>query len=263
MNPLTVNLEKKLIKENRKINTPQELLVIKEHDRIGHLEKNDALQRVGLNRVAKAGRLLKQERDGKLKQTKQFNKERVFHISQIEAICNKYYLRFLPANKYNSTIDADLPNRISTFEVCYGVTCNQNNTFIAAPAESFNLQERDKDPLFFYQINNEYFYLIHKWGNDLSVFRRMKSIFSNSWVSFFLICFIFPLPFILLNSVDDKGILGTIAYIVFMVFGLAIVGVFNAFGRGDDSWNKKNNRPKERVRLVKLNEWRSDIKWVD
>jgi len=253
MNLLTVNLEKKLIKENRKINTPLELLVIKEYERIGHLEENDALQRVGLHRVAKAGRLLKQERADKLKQTKEFNKERVFHVSQIEAICNKYYLRFLPAHKYNSTIDSDLPNRISTFEVSYGTTCTTGNTYIAAPEESFELEEKDKDPLFFYKINEDYFYLIHKWGNDLSIFRRVKSLLSNTYFCVPLTSFIFTLPLLLFNFMDDCGRHkqhGTILYYTFSVLALTVCLISNGLLSGYS----------ERIRYVKINEWRSIFK---
>jgi len=251
MNLITVNLEKKLLKENRKINTPSELLIIKEYERIGHLEENDALQRVGLHRVAKAGRLLKQERDDKLKQTKEFNKERVFHISQIEAICNKYYLRFLPAHKYNSTIDSDLPNRISTFEVCYRTTCTTRNTYIAAPSESFELKEKDKDPLFFYKINEDYFYLIHKWGNDLSIFRKFKSLLSNTYFCVFLTSFIFTLPLLLFNFMDggeEQKHYGTVYYYTSSIIVLTVCLISNYI------------IPDERIRYVKINEWRNIFK---
>lgn len=44
---------------------------------------------------------------------------------------------------------------------------------IAAPATSFELQDRPIDPLLFCELGDGQFYLVHKWGNDLSVWRRM------------------------------------------------------------------------------------------
>lgn len=45
---------------------------------------------------------------------------------------------------------------------------------IAAPSESFELQDRPVDPLLFCRLDDNNFYLVHKWGNDLSVFRSRK-----------------------------------------------------------------------------------------
>ena len=36
----------------------------------------------------------------------------------------------------------------------------------------FRLKNYD-DPLLFINLGNDYFYLIHKWGNDLSPFRKL------------------------------------------------------------------------------------------
>lgn len=44
--------------------------------------------------------------------------------------------------------------------------------FIVAPATSFELQDRPIDPLLFCELGDDQFYLVHKWGNDLSVWRR-------------------------------------------------------------------------------------------
>lgn len=45
------------------------------------------------------------------------------------------------------------------------------NYKILAPKESFNLQTRPKDPLLFLELAGGTYYLVHKWGNDLSVFK--------------------------------------------------------------------------------------------
>ena len=41
-----------------------------------------------------------------------------------------------------------------------------------APSKLFKLEDKD-DPLLFTPIGNDYFYLIHKWGNDLHPLRKM------------------------------------------------------------------------------------------
>src|SRR5690606_19200141 len=43
---------------------------------------------------------------------------------------------------------------------------------IIAPSKVFKLENAD-DPLLFAPIGNDYFYLIHKWGNDLHPLRKL------------------------------------------------------------------------------------------
>ena len=43
---------------------------------------------------------------------------------------------------------------------------------IVAPSKLFKLKNAD-DPLLFVPIGNDYYYLIHKWGNDLHPLRRL------------------------------------------------------------------------------------------
>ncbi len=204
----TINLEKSLIRENRKLVMPKELLLINEYDKFTPLVENDALSRVGLNRTLKEGKNIKNRINQKREQTKAFTQERVFHISQIKGICEKYRLRFLPTRKYRGIIDNELPNRISTFEIAYNLKCTEYNTRIVAPMESFELEKRPKDPLMFYAINDEYFYLIHKWGNDLSLGRAILPLFESS-----LFCWLFvPMVFALLFLVSIK--VGAIAVII-------------------------------------------------
>jgi hypothetical protein len=177
---LTVNLEKQLVRQNRKLITPKELLKLKEYDTYSKIANDNALERIGLSENMKKGYKIKSRVEGLRQQTSRFNQERVFHISQIESLCRKYHLKFLPSKMYKGTIDEGLPESISTFEVAYGVRCGDRNCNIAAPAKSFRLSPRPKDPLLFYEINDEYYYLIKKWGNDLNVFRRLVGVFATN-----------------------------------------------------------------------------------
>lgn len=190
MSVLTVNIEKKLLKENQKLATPKELLVIKEFERVGKIDDSAILSRLGMDRNIQQGDRKKRELNQSKQETLKFDQSRVFHISQIESICNKYYLKFLPADRFRGSIDAELPQKLTTFEVAHGKTLTSFNSYIIAPERSFELEERPKDPLFFFKINSEYFYLIHKWGNDLNIFRRILPLFTNQFFSFFLMLMI-------------------------------------------------------------------------
>lgn len=112
---ITINLEKSLIRENKKLNTPKELLLIKEYDKFTELADNDVLSRVGLNKTLISGKGIKNRIDNSFEETKRFNQNRVFHISQIKSICDKYYLRFLSTEKYNGIIDDQLPIKNLSF----------------------------------------------------------------------------------------------------------------------------------------------------
>lgn len=185
MSVMTVNIEKKLLKENQKLATPKELLVIKEFERVGKIDDSAILSRLGMDRNIQQGDRKKRELNQSKQETLKFDQSRVFHISQIESICNKYYLKFLPADRFRGSIDAELPQKLTTFEVAHGKTLTSFNSYIIAPERSFELEERPKDPLFFFKINNEYYYLIHKWGNDLNIFRRMMPLLSRNDFTFF------------------------------------------------------------------------------
>jgi hypothetical protein len=212
---MKINLEKSLIRENRKLATPKELLLVKEYETNTDLVDNDALSRVGFNEAIKTGKRIKEAINDKKSQTENFKQERVFHISQIKAICEKYYLKFLSAEYYKGIIDKELPTKITNFEAAYGVKCSSTNTKICAPLESFQLQDQPKDPLMFYQINDEYYYLIHKWGNDLSIVRMLYALFTNGWF-----CWLFPpvilTPIMLFHF--EAGI--TIASAVFVLLSI-------------------------------------------
>lgn len=205
-----MDLEKELIKSNKVLITDEELLYVKQYDTHSNLPDANVLERLGISKNIDTGRYIRDKNKNNKLDTSKFNQERVFHISQIESVCRKYRLKFLPIGYYNGEIDKDLPNRISTFEIAYDVQLTKGdkdldrngmvifegcNAFIVAPAMSFSLQENPKDPLLFYKINSEYYYLIHKWGNDLSVSRRLLALFESGWFSY-----IFSLVFLGLLS---------------------------------------------------------------
>ena len=59
-----------------------------------------------------------------------------------------------------------------------------------APSKLFELENYD-DPLMFVSLGNNYYYLIHKWGNDMSYFRKLLMWpFKNLYNIMVFICFL-------------------------------------------------------------------------
>lgn len=245
---MRINLEKELLSQNKRLMLPEELLVVREYERQTTLEDDAVLTRMGLNRTIRAGKEIKSRVNSKRQQSEKFDQSRVFHISQIEGICKKYYLRFLPTHHYQGTIDADLPTKITTFEIAHGFTCTDSNTFIIAPKESFKLEEKPKDPLMFYRINDEYFYLIHKWGNDLSLTRRMMPLLSSKIFTWAVVVLFWAI----LGYLTDGFLRGHFQYVLAGL--LAGITIFI----GSAHYDIHHDRP---FTFLPKNKWNSEYTW--
>jgi hypothetical protein len=96
--------------------------------------------------------------------------DRIFHLDHIKAICIDYRLRFLDSNLFKSALPYETISKIKALEKEHNLSLNGFK--IMAPSKLFKLENAD-DPLLFAPIGNGYYYLIHKWGNDLSPFRKL------------------------------------------------------------------------------------------
>lgn len=96
---------------------------------------------------------------------------RVFHIDQIQKVCIEYRLRFLDSHLFQNGIPEDAISQVSRLEKEHKTKLSGFK--IVAPSKTFNLKNYD-DPLLFAPIGNNYYYLIHQWGNDLSSFRKWQ-----------------------------------------------------------------------------------------
>ena len=95
---------------------------------------------------------------------------KIFHEKTIEKICVDYRLRFLDTNYFKGEYPDDLNRVVLNIE-------NEHNTIlknfkIIAPSKLFKLRSPD-DPLLFVPIGNGYYYLIHKWGNEMKRLRKL------------------------------------------------------------------------------------------
>jgi len=114
--------------------------------------------------------------------------DRLFHIDQIRKICIEYRLRFLPSGYFKPGIPEEAVSEIRKLEDLHGMTLG--GFHIVAPSKAFLLQNVN-DPLLFAPVGNGYFYLIHKWGNDLPAWRKIwvwpyRNLVTFTWMSLVL-----------------------------------------------------------------------------
>jgi len=123
---------------------------------------------------------------------------KIFTAEEIKGLCVKYNLRFLHSKQYKGYIEPILGAKIVRFFKDGGVDSinweAENNLFIMAPKNAFNLEERpvppNLDPALFYKLSTtegDMYALIHKWGKDFTVMRRISGIFNKSaetWMVF-------------------------------------------------------------------------------
>lgn len=94
---------------------------------------------------------------------------RIYHLHTIQKICIDYRLRFLDRKYYKMDIPQEAQSQIDQIEQEHQTTLHSFK--IIAPAKALKLKNAD-DPLLFVPIGNDYYYLIHKWGNNLNMFRK-------------------------------------------------------------------------------------------
>lgn len=158
----TTNIEKELLLERSKFKT--EVRILEEVSSI--LEENEA-ERNNIKDVLENCNSTKAN-DFKFDL---LETDRIFHLVQIRSVSVDYRLRFLNSSFFKDGIPEEAISKIHALE-------KEHNTkldgfMIMAPTKAFQLLSYD-DPLLFAPIGNNYYYLIHKWGNDLSPTRKWK-----------------------------------------------------------------------------------------
>lgn len=173
--------------------------------------------------------------------------KKIVHLNAIKKTCISYRLRFLDIHYFKGDIPIEAIDKIKELELDHGIKINSFK--IMAPSVMFRLKKTD-DPLMFVPIGNNYYYLIHKWGNDLNPFRRIRMwpfhslknlLFSLLAVSF-LITLMTPLQ-IFTKSPDSSSF-----WLLFLFMFKAIVAIVLflgvALGKNFNPkiWNSKYNK---------------------
>lgn len=167
----------------------------------------------------------------------------IFHVSQIKNICVDYRLRFLDSNLFKNEIPDEAISKIRVLEKMHSIKLEGFK--IVAPSKTFELENYD-DPLLFAPIGNNYFYLIHQWGNDLSRFRKLKVMPFKNLMNFVLFCGIVSLLITWVSPLDKLSETVPLApFLLFLFMFKAIIASFSYYfflsGKNFNSeiWNRK------------------------
>ena len=173
--------------------------------------------------------------------------DKIYHIENIKSLCIDYRLRFLDLKYFKGEIPDEGIKKINSFKASHGSLIS--NFKIMAPSKMFRLKNYD-DPLLFINLGNNYFYLIHKWGNDLSPFRKLLMWpFKNilNLIVFMIILSLF------LTEITPAGLFSKSASVssFFMIFffmfkAVASIFIFYGFSLGKNFnkyiWNNKYDK---------------------
>ena len=159
MNPTSI--ETKLLSERRKFKSETAIL---EEIKLMFSKNDDDREQIANN--------LKKESSTKLNNLKfdLLETDKIFHLEQIKTICIDYRFRFLSSSIFKNTIPEEAISKIRIMEKDHETTLDGFK--IIAPSKAFELLNYD-DPLLFVPLGNDYYYLIHKWGNDMHPLRKL------------------------------------------------------------------------------------------
>jgi len=170
--------------------------------------------------------------------------KKIYHIDQIKTICIDYRLRFLDSKYFKGQLPYEAISKIKALEKAHNTELKGFK--IIAPSKLFKLENAD-DPLLFAPIGNGYFYLIHKWGNDLNPFRRLlmwpyknfgNLIFTTFLVSIFATA-LFPEG--VFSNEPNASQAGMIFFFIFK--SIAAMVIYYGFAAGKNFnhaiWNSK------------------------
>lgn len=171
----------------------------------------------------------------------------IFHIDNIKNTCIDYRLRFLDLKYFKNDLPQEAFDKIARLEAVHGTTLSGFK--IMAPSKLFRLKNTD-DPLLFVPIGNDYFYLIHQWGDDLSPFRKLFMWpFKNIWNLMVLIMGISWIatsltPMAIFSKTTSWSTYWMVYF--FMFKAIASIVLFYGFALGKNFnpaiWNSKYNK---------------------
>ncbi len=154
---------------------------------------------------------------------------RIYHLKHIKEVCIDYRLRFLNSKYFKGDIPKEAISKIKQLEKEHET--NLQGFKIVAPSKLFKLKDKN-DPLLFVPLDNDYFYFIHQWGNDLHPLRKalmwpFKNMVNLALVVFVLSYFValmFPM------SLFTKTTSGYEFWILFFFMFKSLVAVVIFYG---------------------------------
>lgn len=116
---------------------------------------------------------------------------KVYKHHQIKKLAIDYHLRFLQSRLYTGSFDVEVAAKIKEFANETNTSIDDytlgRNFYVLAPPQMFELKDekyvakKQLDPAIFYKIDEEHYRLVHKWGNDFTIFRLLEGFRFMSW----------------------------------------------------------------------------------
>ena len=177
----------------------------------------------------------------------QLTTDKIYHLDTIRDICIDYRLRFLDLKYFKNDLPQEAFDKIAALEIEHDTTLTGFK--VMAPSKLFRLKNTD-DPLLFVPLGNDYFYLIHQWGDDLHPFRKaLMWPFKNIWnLLFTLLVVSWGVTLITPMAIFTKTTSWTTFWMVYFFNFKAIASVvlFSGFALGKNFnpaiWNSKYNK---------------------
>lgn len=229
------NIERELSRLRTKTETENDIL-----NSVAKILKEDA---------AKDDAVLKTLSEGKSSKANNFNfdlleTKRIFHIDAIKDICITYRLRFLDTVYFKGEIPYTAVAEIKELEKRHQTELKGYK--IIAPSKLFKLENAD-DPLLFAPIGNGYYYLIHKWGNDLSPLRKWMMLpfknFENLVFATIMVSFLatFLIPDGLFSKQSSTAEFWMVFFFMFKSVGAIVIYYTFAAGKNFNNaiWDSK------------------------
>lgn len=177
--------------------------------------------------------------------------ERVFSEGAIRRICVKYRLRFLSTRYFNDELPYEAVSGLRDLEKRTGQEIEDLR--IVAPSERFELQDSTKDPLLFASLGNGKYYLIHRWGGELSgwrkwlnyPFRSVQSLLTTCGIVALLISMLIPESFLQAGGNMHPNLLillrGMSFFLLasFFITASFIFGITTSREFSSDQWNSR------------------------
>jgi hypothetical protein len=181
---------------------------------------------------------------------KNLDLDRVYDLSDIKKLCIDFRLRFLDASLFKGDIPQEALQEVVKIQADEKIELS--NFKIIAPAQLFQLKEKDKDPLLFLPLGNNKFYLIHKWGNDLSAFRKLLVFPFRSFTTLLgtlvgtaFVGAMLPSSSIMMGPYDTSSLPIRVIFFFYLIIALSGMTALYGYSRmkdfSENLWNSRYN----------------------
>ena len=172
---------------------------------------------------------------------------KIYSINTIKSVCIDYRLRFLDIKYFKNKLPNEVFQKIKSLEKTHNTNIGEFK--IMAPSALFRLEKTD-DPLLFVPLGNNYYYLVHKWGNDLHPFRKLIMWpFKNIWnLLFTILLFSFLVteitPLTLFTKTPNTSSYWMLLFFMFKAIASVVLYFGFALGKNFNPaiWNNKYNK---------------------